>query len=100
MFHLTPCVHDLFVQGQEQANLFKHLDEIVMSKCRKLDNAFSCLECGFQTKFITNMKNHVESKHLDQFVKIPCLYCDAHCPTRGAMRAHVKRQHSYKTLEF
>jgi len=69
-------------------------------KCVRFDGGFSCAECEFQTRHQTNMKNHIESKHLAQGVKIPCLYCHLSCPTRSAMRAHVKRQHTFKGLQY
>jgi hypothetical protein len=90
---------DMFLQGHEQNQLYGELDRIVDSKCVKLDGAFSCSDCNFQTKYGTNMKNHVESKHLTFEVRIPCLYCETYCPTRGAMRAHVKRLHSFKMFQ-
>ena len=88
----------LLIEGEEQEQLFKELDRVVQSKCVKIDGAFSCADCEFQTRHHTNLKNHIETHHMYE-VKIPCLYCDSNCPTRSAMRAHVKRQHSFKVFE-
>lgn len=86
-------------KGEEQEQLFKELDRVVQSKCVKINGAFSCADCNFQTRHQTNLKNHIETHHMMYEVKIPCLYCETSCPTRSAMRAHVKRQHSFNTFE-
>ena len=79
-----------------QAEIFQQLDEIITTKCYREAGVNICTDCGFQTKHMTNMKNHIETKHMsNQLVRIPCLYCKTVCPTRSAMRMHMKRQHSY-----
>jgi len=79
-----------------QAEIFQQLDEIINTKCYREAGVNICTDCGFQTKHMTNMKNHIETKHMsNQLVRIPCLYCKTVCPTRSAMRMHMKRQHSY-----
>jgi len=79
-----------------QAEIFQQLDEIINTKCYREAGINICTDCGFQTKHMTNMKNHIETKHMSyQLIRIPCLYCKTVCPTRSAMRMHMKRQHSY-----
>jgi len=79
-----------------QAEIFQQLDQIINTKCYREAGINTCTDCGFQTKHMTNMKNHIETKHMsDHLIQIPCLYCKTICPTRSAMRMHMKRQHSF-----
>jgi len=82
-----------------QAEIFQHLDAIINTKCYREAGINICTDCGFQTKHMTNMKNHIETKHMsDLSIQIPCLYCKSICPTRSAMRMHMKRQHSWQPV--
>jgi len=81
-------------KGQGQYEIFQHLDQIIQSKTYRSEGISICSECGFQTKHMTNMKNHIETKHISELqLKIPCLYCETVVSTRCALRMHVKRQH-------
>jgi len=82
-----------------QAEIFQHLDAIINTKCYREAGINICTDCGFHTKHMTNMKNHIETKHMsDLSIQIPCLYCKSMCPTRSAMRMHMKRQHSWQPV--
>jgi len=84
-----------------QAEIFQQLDEIINTKCYREAGVNICIDCGFQTKHMTNMKNHIETKHMsDHLIQIPCLHCKTICPTRSAMRMHMKRQHSYSNPQM
>jgi len=91
---------DMGTDGNKgQAEIFQKLDEIINTKCYREGGISICSDCGFQTRHMTNMKNHIETKHMSgYYIKIPCLYCSTVCPTRSAMRMHMKRQHSYSNL--
>jgi len=79
-----------------QAEILQQLDEIINTKCFRDGGISTCSECGYTTKHMTNMKSHIETNHMTEIqIKIPCLYCTNVCPTRSAMRMHMKRQHSY-----
>ena len=79
----------------QQEQIFKELDNIILSKTSKLDGILVCSECNYTTKHTTNIKNHIESKHMIYInnVKIPCLHCEDFIWTRSALWAHVKRRH-------
>ena len=79
----------------QQEHIFKELDKIVLSKTSKLDGILVCAECNYKTKHKTNIRNHIESKHMIYInnVKIPCLHCEEFIWTRSALWAHVKRRH-------
>jgi len=77
------------------AEIFQQLDEIIDTKCRKEGGNNMCNQCDYTTKILTNMKNHVETKHMSDYsIEIPCRYCSAVFSTRGAMRIHLKRKHT------
>jgi len=79
-----------------QAEILQQLDEIISTKCYREGGINTCSDCGYSTKHMTNMKSHIETNHISHaHVKIPCLYCTNVCPTRSAMRMHMKRQHPY-----
>ena len=79
----------------QQEQIFKHLNSVILPKISKLNGAYECNECGFQSKHMTNMKNHIESNHLNtKDTEIPCLHCDVFTHTRTALRNHLKQYHT------
>ena len=78
----------------QQEEIFKHLNNVIEQKISKLSGVLACKECDFQSKHITNVKNHIESNHLTRDTKIPCLYCDVFSHTRAALRHHLKQYHT------
>ena len=88
-----PRYLSLLIEGQEQRRAYEILDEIIGQKSVKREGTYTCAECGFVTTHQTNMKNHIESNHINGEISIPCLFCDVRCPTRSAVRSHVKRHH-------
>ena len=79
----------------QQEQMFIHLDSVILPQISKLKGVYGCKECGFQSKHTTNMKNHIESNHLNtKDTKIPCLHCDVSTHTRTGLRNHVKQYHT------
>ena len=52
---------------------------------------WACLSCDFKTPIKTNMKQHLESKHIS--VTYKCSYCPKECSTKDALRKHTIRNH-------
>jgi len=71
----------------------KDLDEQIdfLSK-RQPDGTWWCSECGYSTKIKTNLRMHVESKHLVSS-GFKCEICQTVCPNRKSLRNHVDRRH-------
>ena len=79
----------------QQEQMFNNLDSIILPQISKLNGVYGCKECGFQSKHTTNMKNHIESNHLNtKDTKIPCLHCDVSTHTRTGLRNHMKQYHT------
>ena len=69
------------------------LDMTINSKMSKsAEGLWSCLVCGYATKIKTNMKFHVESKHI-QSDGFECQICHLFCQNRKALRNHIDRNH-------
>ena len=65
-------------------------EELVMSKMMYLGpgEGFSCLECEYISKMKSNIRHHVESKHLD--LSYPCSACDKTQKSYKAWYLHMK----------
>ena len=51
-----------------------------------------CLQCHFNSKRCSVVKNHVEAKHIES-AGFMCPYCSTICPTRNALTMHTGRKH-------
>ena len=74
--------------------LFVDLDAQVGSLLEKQsDGCWACTECGYRSNVKTNVKMHIESKHLvsEGFY---CPTCQLLCPNRKSLRNHTTRKHS------
>jgi len=71
----------------------KDLDAQVGSLLAKqLDGAWACTECGYKSNVKTNVKMHVESRHLVS-EGFSCPTCQLLCPNRKSLRNHMTRKH-------
>ena len=52
---------------------------------------WKCLECGKISKYITNLKGHVEANHFH--LKFNCKFCAKVFKSRGSLRNHVSNFH-------
>ena len=50
-----------------------------------------CIKCGYARKNISNVRNHIESRHLNNSVLCP--QCDMTSATRHALTMHFSRKH-------
>ena len=46
---------------------------------------WQCNECGKMSKYITNMKGHIETNHV-QGLKFNCFYCEKIFKSRGSLK--------------
>ena len=71
------------------------LDDFVKSHFYNSEGVYFCSLCGYSNKFLTNVKNHVEANHTPGYLKsVQCGECEKVCPSRNALRMHVKRAHN------
>ena len=53
---------------------------------------WQCNACGKISKYITNLKGHIEANHL-QGLKLNCSYCEKVFKSRGSLRNHIANFH-------
>ena len=57
----------------------------------KVDKAWKCLACNYDSKDRSNMKKHIE-KHIDG-LSFACTLCNKVFKTKGALRSHMYKGH-------
>ena len=78
------------------------LDCLVNSKMNKYSEGhgsgtvWRCTDCGYKSKYKTNVSEHVESRHV-QLTWAVCNYCSSVCVNREALRNHVTEMKASKT---
>jgi len=70
------------------------LDQIISANIYKDETTrhWHCHHCDFNSVKRSNVKNHVESKHV-QSTGFECSACMVICPTRNALNMHILRKH-------
>lgn len=58
-----------------------------------------CLVCQYATRIKTNLREHVEAKHLDS-PSVQCVHCQAVCPNKKSLRNHVYKYHKAIKEDF
>jgi len=58
---------------------------------------WQCSECGFTSKS-TNVRYHIESKHVQNSQGYDCPQCDYHSKTRNGINTHMSSKHKPPTL--
>jgi len=56
------------------------------------DGLWCCTECGYSSKFTTNVRMHVENKHIVSS-GFYCPICQLYCPNRKSLSNHTHRKH-------
>ena len=75
--------------------LFVEIEEIVSQNLtRDSDGNWRCLNCDFKSAWSTNVKQHIESKHVSG-IQLACGFCDKISPTRHALAMHIRRYHKF-----
>ena len=79
----------LAVSGQQKSTMEQH-EAMVMSKILPLGQreGFSCLECDYTSTMKSNMRHHVESRHLD--LTYLCTLCNKTQKSYKAWYSHSK----------
>ena len=68
------------------------IDALIKMKIVKKESTFSCTDCEYTSQLKCNIEKHVEAQHIRPGVF--CQYCSKVCPTRHALRMHLKRNHN------
>jgi len=88
------------VHGAQNADGNKDVDKLLepfMVKVLDSNNqhVWKCLECGKISKYITNLKGHVEANHF-QGLQFNCGLCAKVFKSRGSLRNHISNIHKEK----
>ena len=75
----------------QASSSFGNHEELVMSKIINLGTGvgFNCMECDYMSPMKSNMRYHVESKHLD--LNYPCNICNKTQKSYKTWYLHVQR---------
>jgi len=75
----------------QASSSFENHEELVMSKIINLGTGvgFNCMECDYMSPMKSNMRYHVESKHLD--LNYPCNICNKTQKSYKTWYLHVQR---------
>jgi len=76
----------------------KDIDGLVASYMQKITDEnqvhmWQCIECGKTSRYITNLKDHVEANHLEGLT-YRCPECQKVSKSRQSLRAHMKTIHN------
>jgi len=88
------------VHGAQLADGNKDVDKLLepfMVKVLDSNNqhVWKCLECGKISKYITNLKGHVEANHFEG-LQFNCGLCPKVFKSRGSLRNHISNIHKEK----
>ena len=53
---------------------------------------YQCVVCSYETRVKTNVKEHVEAKHMES-THVQCPYCLILCPNKKSLRNHTYKYH-------
>ena len=85
----TDSQHDLFLDIEQRKSFIKSKMSQIQTESE--GKVFQCLECNYTSKISTNMKDHIEAKHL--YSRIACSLCDLTFSTISYLTKHMKRNH-------
>jgi len=76
----------------------KDVDALLASYMQKITDEnlvhmWQCTECGKTSRYITNLKDHVEANHLEGLT-YSCPVCQKISKSRQSLRAHMKTMHN------
>lgn len=78
-------------------NVSSELDDLIVKNIQKdTTGLWYCLQCEFNSRKISHVKTHVESKHV-QTGGFSCSVCERVSVTREALRKHMARFHANPT---
>ena len=69
--------------------LFEGMDEMMTSLG---GGRWQCVQCGYQSKS-TNVKYHIEAKHMASSDRYECQHCQELFKTRISLNNHLQRKH-------
>ena len=75
--------------------MFQKLDDFVKANYYSSEGLLVCSICEYSNKTSTNVRTHIETHNAPESLKrVQCLYCGYVCPSRSALRMHVKKHQS------
>jgi len=76
----------------------KELDlQINLMLFKQPNGTWNCTECGYSSKIKTNLKMHIESKHIVSSGFL-CPLCNLYCPNRKCLKNHMDRKHKKENM--
>jgi hypothetical protein len=63
--------------------------------CRVL-GGWECLSCGYSSKYTTDVRRHIESKHVEGLVDLACTICGHLAANVSTYKRHYLFQHATK----
>ena len=70
------------------------LNETINSMMQKVEGTWSCIKCGKSDKDKSNMRNHIEGKHIEG-VSHPCNQCGKQFRSRNSLTNHISVNHKH-----
>ena len=74
-------------------DMLSDFDELLKSKTWKDDvGNVRCTECDYSSKFLTNVKNHIEAHHMQlQSQGYNCVFCGKLFKSKNSFQTHKSR---------
>ena len=70
-------------------------DDFVNTNYYNMNGLSFCAVCDYSNVKSTNVKTHIETHHAPEILKrLPFQYCGYVCPSRSALRMHLKKKHN------
>ena len=54
---------------------------------------WQCVQCGYKSNKTSNIRCHIEAKHVSSTALYQCLQCDRQMNTKNAYTIHMRRYH-------
>ena len=92
IFHPVVSPHNCITSYHLGSMTSQEIDQLIKLKMIKTENTFCCTDCEYRSQLKCNIEKHIEAQHIRPGVL--CKYCSKVCPTRHALRMHLKRNHN------
>ena len=70
------------------------VSEFVAATIEKTEGLLYCKCCDYTNRYLTNIRTHIENNHLPEHLRqVACDICNYVCPSKSALRQHVKNKH-------
>jgi hypothetical protein len=62
------------------------------------ERGFRCALCGFESRYSSNVRSHVEGQHHAEGLTYACLYCSYAVNTWQTLLLHMRKLHSHRRV--